>query len=69
LENWALAVAREGTARRKCGVLVVRRRAGRGRLTPWLFVLTDRAWQDLIRTTANPDALALSPSADGAGRR
>jgi hypothetical protein len=45
LEAWALAVARAGTTRGKCGVLAVRRRAGRGRGTPWLFVLTHEAWQ------------------------
>jgi hypothetical protein len=55
LEAWAIAVAREGAERHKVGVLVAKRRAGCGRPTPWLFVLTESAWQRLTRPTADPN--------------
>lgn len=50
LEALALEVQRLSFRQspRKCGVVVVKRRAGRGRRTPRLVVLTEVAWRKLI---------------------
>lgn len=63
LEAWAVGAARQGAQRRKLGVVAVKRRAGRGRPTPWLFVLTEGTWQELIRMTADPDDARPVPGA------
>lgn len=49
LEALALEMERVGfqSAPRKCGVVVVKRRAGRGRTTPRLIVLTETVWRRL----------------------
>lgn len=54
LETLAVAMERVGFRRspRKCGVVVVKRRPGRGKVTPRLIVLTEAVWRHLTRGTA-----------------
>jgi len=40
LEGLALEADRQGSQRAKIGVVLVKRRAGRGQPTPWLVVMT-----------------------------
>ncbi|MCI0409675.1 MAG: hypothetical protein L0191_14125 [Acidobacteria bacterium] len=47
LEALALEMAAVGSQRGKIGLLVVKRRAGRGHDTPRLVVLTEGAWHRL----------------------
>ena len=47
LEALALELERIGQARGKVGLVVVKRRAGRGQETPRLVVMTETAWQAL----------------------
>jgi len=51
LETLALEIQRLGFrgTQRKCGVVVVKGRAGRGRKTPRLIVLTEATWRRLRR--------------------
>jgi len=54
LEALAVEMARLGVPRGKVGVVVVKRRAGRGMVTPRLVVMTEgvfRAWQSLVLGT------------------
>ena len=54
LEALAVEMARLGVTRGKTGVVVVKRRAGRGMVTPRLVVMTEgvfRAWQSLVLGT------------------
>jgi len=50
LEALAVEAAAVGRTRGKLGVLVVKRRAGRGRPTPRLVVMTDHAWEECGRS-------------------
>lgn len=61
LEALALEMEGIGSDRGKVGVVVVKRRAGRGRDTPRLVVLTEESWQVL-------QALNMPISSDGAPR-
>lgn len=45
LERLALEAERQGTQRRKVGLVVVKRRAGSGVRTPTLVVMTDRVFR------------------------
>jgi hypothetical protein len=45
LEALALEAERQGSQRQKVGLVLVKRRAGRGRATPRLLVLTEAAWR------------------------
>ena len=45
LEALAVEMERVGTERGKTGLLVVKRRAGRGQPTPRLVVMTEAVWQ------------------------
>ena len=47
LEDLALEMAAIGQERNKVGIVVVKRRAGKGRQTPRLIVLTEDAWRQL----------------------
>lgn len=47
LEALALEMATLGQGRDKVGLLVVKRRAGRGQETPRLVIMTEGAWQAL----------------------
>ena len=47
LEALAVQAAELGQVRGKLGILVVKRRAGTGRQTPRLIVLTEHAWRSL----------------------
>ncbi len=54
LEALAVEMAALGATRGKTGVVVVKRRAGRGIVTPRLVVMTEgvfRAWQSLVLGT------------------
>jgi len=56
LERLALEMEAVGDARQKAGVVVVKRRAGKGTPTPRLVVLTERVWRRLHPTSpAMPD--------------
>ncbi len=50
LEALAVEMERVGVRKRprKCGVVVIKRRAGRGRRTPRLIILTESVWHALI---------------------
>ncbi len=54
LEDLAREVERLGFQQRplKLGVVIVKRRAGRGRRTPRLIVLTEAVWRTLARRMA-----------------
>lgn len=47
LESLALEVARQGAQRQKVGMVVVKRRAGAGRRTPALVVMTEHAFREM----------------------
>ncbi len=47
LEALAMEMERLGTQRGKVGLLVVKRRAGRGQETPRLVVMTESVWRKL----------------------
>lgn len=47
IEEVALEIERVGFQRQRIGVLMVKRSAGKGKSTPWLFVLTEAAWREL----------------------
>jgi hypothetical protein len=47
LERLALDAQRQGEARDKAGLVVVKRRAGAGRPTPRLVVMTEDVWRRL----------------------
>lgn len=47
LEALALEIAELGRQRGKAGLVVVKRRAGRGQLTPRLVLMTEAAWRRL----------------------
>ena len=54
LEALAVEMARLGATRGKVGMVGVKRRAGRGMVTPRLVVMTEgvfRAWQSLVLGT------------------
>ena len=48
LERLATEIAEVGRNRSKCGLVVVKRRGGRGCPTPCLIVLTEGAWRHLL---------------------
>ena len=45
LETLALEITRIAETRRKAGVVIVKRSAGPGRPTPWLFIVTEQTWR------------------------
>jgi len=47
LEALAVEMAALGEDKGKIGVVVVKRRAGRGKETPWLIVVTEEVWRKL----------------------
>lgn len=47
LEALALEAERQGSQRQKVGLVLVKRRAGRGVETPWLVVLTAAAYREM----------------------
>ena len=47
METEAVEIDRVATQKNKCGVLMVKRSAGKGIETPWLFVLTEAQWRYL----------------------
>src|SRR5262245_58914240 len=47
LETLALEAERQGAQRSKVGMVLVKRRAGRGQETPWLIVLTEAAFREM----------------------
>ena len=49
LEELALEMATLGEEQGKVGMVVVKRKGGRGRETPRLIVLTETAWRNLER--------------------
>lgn len=49
LEELALEMATLGEEQGKVGIVVVKRKGGRGRETPRLIVLTETAWTELER--------------------
>ncbi len=49
LEELALEMATIGEEQGKIGMVVVKRKGGRGRETPRLIVLTETAWRELER--------------------
>ncbi len=49
LEELALEMATLGEEQGKVGMVVVKRKGGRGRKTPRLIVLTETAWRNLER--------------------
>ncbi len=49
LEALALEMATLGEEQGKVGIVVVKRKGGRGRETPRLIVLTETAWRELER--------------------
>jgi hypothetical protein len=55
LEALALEAERQGAQRQKVGLVLVKRRAGRGRSTPTLCVLTEAAWRELCGTLPLPE--------------
>jgi hypothetical protein len=61
LEALALEAERQGTQRRKIGMVVIRRHVGRGTRTPRLVVLTEAAFTEM--SGALPDRAARRPSA------
>jgi|SRR5215831_1344729 len=63
LEALAIEAAEAGRTRGKVGMVVVKRRAGTGRPTPRLVVLTEHAWRSL--QALNDDrGLPRSPAVD-----
>lgn len=63
LEDLALEMEALGAAKGKVGVLVVKRRAGKGKPTPRLIVLTEVSWHVLQGEGTRPSATrAGSPS-------
>ena len=56
LEALALEADRQGQQRQKIGVVVVRRRAGRGVSTPRLVVLTEAMWRAMSGRLPGPVA-------------
>jgi len=63
LEALAVEAAEVGWARGKLGIVVVKRRAGAGRPTPRLIVLTEHAWRSLQAWNDDRD-LPRSPAVD-----
>ena len=63
LEALAVEAAEVGRMRGKLGLLVVKRRAGTGRPTPRLVVLTEHAWRSLRARNDDRD-LPRSPAVD-----
>jgi len=63
LEALAVAAVEAGRTRGKLGILVVKRRAGTGRPTPRLIVLTEHAWRSLQARNDDRD-LPRSPAVD-----
>jgi len=59
LERWAVAIAAAGTARGKVGVLLVKRKAGAGRPTPALMILTEAAWSELTLEPHRPSSASV----------
>jgi hypothetical protein len=55
LEALALEAERQGSQRQKVGLVVCRRRAGRGRATPTLIILTEAAWRELCGSLPLPE--------------
>jgi hypothetical protein len=55
LEALALEAERQGSQRQKVGLVLVKRRAGRGRSTPTLCVLTEAAWRELCGSLPVPE--------------
>ncbi len=47
LEALAVEIAGEGRRRNKCGLLIVKRRGGRGRETSRLVYVTEEVWRTL----------------------
>lgn len=47
LERLALEIDRIGNQKGKHGVLAVKRSAGRGRVTPWLLIVTEAVWREM----------------------
>lgn len=52
LEVLAVEMERIGAQKSKIGVVVVKRRAGKGHATPRLIVLTEAAWRELNGSNA-----------------
>lgn len=65
LKALALEMEALGAARGKVGVLVVKRRAGKGRDTPRLIVMTEEAWCQLHARTGVKRFARDDPSARG----
>jgi hypothetical protein len=55
LEQLALEAERQGAQRQKIGLCLIKRRAGRGRATPTLCVLTESAWRAMNGRLPLPD--------------
>ena len=57
IERFALEIERVGEQKRKAGILMLKRSAGKGRETPWLIVSTAGVWRELNGPLpAEPDA-------------
>lgn len=54
LEAIAVEMAALGQQHGGAGVVMVKRRAGRGQPTPRLIIMTDRVWRHLARPPLNP---------------
>jgi hypothetical protein len=65
LETLAVTMERSGAAASKPGILVVKRRAGPGRETPRLIVMTERAWSWLSGAADGGPIEATAPARNG----
>jgi len=54
LEGLAVEMAKLGRERGKVGLVVVKRRSGRGQPTPRLVVMTEQMWSQAIRRRGGP---------------
>jgi hypothetical protein len=54
LEALAVEMAKVGHQRGKVGLVVLKRRAGRGQATPRLVVMTEAVWRGLRETNGTP---------------
>ena len=58
IEREAEAIGRVGNAKNKTGILMVKRSAGKGTMTPWLIVMTASTFRELMGSlpAETPDA-------------
>jgi len=59
LESLAVESARQGAQLQKVGMVVVKRRAGAGRQTPVLVVMTEHAFREMNSRRSAPPPLAM----------